>query len=352
MGATNKYIALLLTPLMMICNLPLFAVAMEQPKQPTAEIVHNPVETTKAGQRVTLEAEIEDKNGIEVVRVYFKAEDGADYNFVEMKPDADSTPPIIAETFSAVLPAPTNGAKSFTYLILIKNSFNVVVKSQNYWVKVEPSNDKPKPGDKPIKVYTELDQIPSQITGFSDNIIFDTVESAAKFGAVAGLYQALMNRGADGVVYGGTVAASTEGIGAGTIILGGLVVAALAGGAVALASSSSDDSSSTTTTTTTTTACSYEGTWSGTYSETDCGDFSYSGTWSGSVNSSCSFSATDENKEAFLTGTISADTGAATVSGTRVSCTEPIAGTATFSTRSVSGSYSGGATGTFSGSKQ
>ncbi len=349
MGRINRYIALLLTPLMMVCNFPLLAVAQEQQKQPTAEIVHNPVETAMAGQRVNLKAEIEDKNGIEVVRVYFKAEDGANYNFVEMAPDNINTP-LINATYSAVLPAPANGARSFTYLILIKNSFNVVVKSQNYWVKVEPSPAPQPTGETPLKVYTELDKAPAEITGFSDNIAFDAVEPAAKFGVVAGLYQTV-KRGAVGVVYGGTVAASQEGIGTGTIILGSVAAAAIVGGVIALASSGGGDSGSTTTPTPAT--CSYQGTWTGTFSETDCSSSSTSDTWSGTVDASCIFTATaDLTNVAFLSGTINTETGAISVAGTRTGCTQPITGTATFGTNSVSGSYTGGANGTFAGTKQ
>ena len=57
---------------------------------------------------------------------------------------------------TAALPAPANGTTSFTYLILVKNSFNVVVKSQNYWVKVTPTDIITPPVAEAIKVYTEL----------------------------------------------------------------------------------------------------------------------------------------------------------------------------------------------------
>ena len=350
MGGLKKYIALILTPLMMVFNIPLIVLANDQPKQPTVEIVHEPVETAKAGERIVLKADIEDKNGIDVVRAYFKAEDGANYNFVEMVPEDPNAAPLIEAEYTAILPAPNNAAHSITYLILVKNSFNVVVKSQNYWVKVETSDDNPQGGE-PIKVYTELNDVPTQITGFSDNIVFDTVESATKFGIVAGLYQT-MSKGAEGVVYGGTVATSTGGVGAGTIILGTLAVAAVAGGAVALASSGSSDSNNDPAPIDPGTNCIYQGSWSGNYSETDCRGSSFQGAWDGTVDANCYFVSNDSSFiEACLEGRIDPDTGSAELTGFVLDC-GTITSTASFTETSVRGTFSGGSTGTFTGTKQ
>jgi hypothetical protein len=352
MGGMRRYLAILLTPLMMVINLPLNVAATEQPKQPTAEITHKAVEKVTAGQRVQLEAEIEDKNGVEVVRVYFKAEDGANYNFVDMTPESSNSPPIIKAKYSAVLPAPNNSAKSFTYLILVKNSFNVVVKSQNFWVKVEPTGKAPQAGRGPIRVFTELEKTPTEITGFSDNISYGTVETAAKFGVVAGLYQTL-SKGADGVVYGGTVASSQGGITTGTIILGSVVAAAVVGGVAALASSGGSSSSSSGNDTSPPEAtCPFEGLWQGTYSETDCFQKVADGGWNGSVNASCVFTSTVTlTKQPFISGTINAASGEVKLEGSRTNCSEPVTGTAIFKDSTVSGSYSGGANGSFAGTK-
>lgn len=349
MAGMQKIIALFIAPFMLVFNIPFVCLADEdQPKQPTVEIIHEPVERAPAGERVVVQAEIQDKNGVDVVRAYFKSEDGANYNFVEMVPEDPEAAPIIDATYTAVLPAPANGTKSFTYLILVKNTFNVVVKSQNYWVEVTPTDIITPPVAEPIKVYTELPEVPSQITGFSDNMTYDTVESAVKFGIVAGLYQT-MSKGAEGVIYGGTVATSTGGVGTGTIILGSLAVAAVVGGAVALASggggSSSDDSNDNGTT------CTYQGAWSGSYSETDCSGLSYQGAWGGTVDANCYFTATDTTtNDGFLEGSINASTGAAELTGYVVDC-GAISSTASFSQTSVRGSFDGGATGTFSGAK-
>lgn len=232
-----RFCAVFLIPLMAVLNCPVGPSSANADTAPvTTEIEHSPVGEVVAGKRIPLEVEVEDEAGVKVVRIYFKASEAADYSFVALQAIDD-------ETYSGVLPAPANGAGTIEYLILVQNGNNQVVKSQTYVVTVEDDDDAAAAvaENNPIQVYTELEQAPMEITGFSDNIVVDVVESAAKLGVVAGLYSmAKAGSSSSGAVAAGTVTASS-GISTTAVVLGAVAAAAVAGGVAAAAVASSDD---------------------------------------------------------------------------------------------------------------
>ncbi len=273
-GRICKILAALLTPCMIMLNCPVMA-ASGNPwaVSITTDIRHQPVMTAEVGKRIPVYAEIRDPQEVDVARVYFKAQDAADYSFVVLQRVEDYTATGSASGgsgYAAVLPAPAKGAKTFEYLILVKSKANIVVKSQGYAVTVTKGKGGEEKDREPLQVYTELQQAPSEITGFSDNLSLDIVESAGKFGVVAGLYGSLKS-GGEGSVYGGTVAASSSKAAAGggsivasgsavagaggkatsddsgfsttQIVVGSVVVLAAAGGALALAGGGGDSDS-------------------------------------------------------------------------------------------------------------
>ena len=193
-----------------------------------SEIKHSPEKSTTAGQRLIVKASIEDESGIDVARVYFKGEKEVDYNFVEMIQMSSS-----GKSFSSTLPAPDNQTNSIDYVILVKNSKDEVYKSQVFQVKVKNSNAKSVVGNDQIQVYTELAQAPQSVPGFTDNIVLDIVDSAAKYGVVAGLTSsssAGVGASAVSASSTGTVAATSAGLGMGGVALGAVAVGAAAGG--------------------------------------------------------------------------------------------------------------------------
>lgn len=100
------------------------------------------------------------------------------------------------------------------------------------------------------------------------------------------------------------------------------------------------------------TACSdIAGEWEGNWSETSCDTLDYSGPWTGSVSNDCIFTGTDNWD--FVSGTIDHTTMILAATGTSKDGCGSVNLTGTFTSNSVSGSYtysvSGG--GTFSGSK-
>ena len=229
-----RFCAAFLIPMMALLNCPITAAS-----SPIAdiEIEHDPVEETTAGQRIDIEVKIKDESGIKNARVYFKAIEASDYTFIILASDN-------GETFTGTLPAPANGAGTIEYLILVQNGNDQVVKTQTYQVAVEDDDDAAGAvaQNEQIQVYTELEEVPAEVTGFSDNIAIDVVESAVKLGVVAGLYSTVTaGSSSSGATAAGTVAATTGGISGTAIVLGTVVAAAAVGGAAALASSSDGD---------------------------------------------------------------------------------------------------------------
>ncbi|MDK9707064.1 MAG: hypothetical protein OEL83_08445 [Desulforhopalus sp.] len=248
----QRVFAALLTPFVMMVNCPVLAVetGSQQAMKLVTEIRHTPVENAEAGERISLFTDVSDPNGVDVVRVYFKSQDAADYSFVALKA-VDKKEESLLEKFknlnsdfngqkySGVLPAPANGAKSFDYLILVKNKANMVVKSQSYKVVVNDNDKATATEPEPVNVYSELNNAPTQIEGFTDNITIDLAESTGKVGVVAGLYNGISSGGA-GSAYGGTVVASSAGITTTAVVVGATVAVVAIGGGVAIASGGSD----------------------------------------------------------------------------------------------------------------
>lgn len=234
----RKFIALLLVPLICLLNVPINALADDAPKV-TTKITHKPAKEFVSGQRITLVAKVKDKQGVDLVRAYFKSAQADDYHFVVMEKSGKNS-------YAGVLPAPAKGAESVEYLILVKNAADQVIKTQTYLTPVKDADDDAAavtPADK-VQVYSELADAPQQVVGFTDSITVDVVESAFKFGYVAGLYhgvQAATAGASTGAVSAGTVAAGTSAIGVGTIAAAAAVVV---GGGVAAAGTSSDSGGS------------------------------------------------------------------------------------------------------------
>ncbi|MFH0782369.1 MAG: lipocalin family protein [Pseudomonadota bacterium] len=243
----ERLLATLLTPLMILLNCPVMAAPTgdAQAAKPTTEIFHKQIENTEAGKRVVLYTEVSDTNGVDVVRIYFKSQEAADYNFVGLQATPNEEKSLFqsfkslgsdfkGQGFSGVLPAPAKGSKGFEYLILVKNKANIVVKSQTYKVTVVEAQGEAVASNQPVKVYTELSETPTQVTGFSDNIAIDGVESGGKFGAVAGLY-ASVTTGGGGAVSGGTVAASAGEFTTTAVVVSSAAAVVVVGGLAAVA---------------------------------------------------------------------------------------------------------------------
>ena len=177
-----------------------------EPVFAATKIKHSRVKKVKVGERIPVEAEVKDKAGVDIARVYFRSAGSLDFNFVRMASAGG--------LYRGVLPAAAADTKEIVYLLLVKNAENEVVKSPEFIIKVKKSRGQVvKPADK-VQVYSELATPPNTITGFADNIVVDGVESALKFGVVAGLVDAsAAGAGSDSTSLAST---SSDGAGAGS----------------------------------------------------------------------------------------------------------------------------------------
>jgi hypothetical protein len=195
----------------------------------TTEIEHKPIEYFVPEQRIRLDAEVTDDQGVNVVRCYFRAVEQADYVFVAMKPGSS--------LYRGILPAPSKDTPALEYLFLVVNGDNRVVKTQTFrvegkdsdkipaWQEVSPQGD--------IRVTTELAQAPTAPPGFADSIAVDVAESSARFGfVVPGIYTSTQVAAAGGAT--GTAAAATS-AGMVSAKTGGISTLAYVGGAALIA---------------------------------------------------------------------------------------------------------------------
>jgi hypothetical protein len=179
-------------------------------------------------QRIRMEAQVEDPQGVNLVRCYFKAVGEADLVFVPMNMTGKNE-------YAGILPAPSQSTTQIEYLFLAVNSAKQVVRSQTFTVTKNPAKGLPEwqevPKEGEIKVSMELGKPPKELPGFSDNVTIDVVESGARFGVVALLYYELTDDGSSKAAAGqtGTAAGSvSSGAAAGSVASGTALASAKA----------------------------------------------------------------------------------------------------------------------------
>ena len=197
----------------------------------TTKIKHKPIKYFVSEKRIKLEAKVTDKEGVSLVRCYFRAAEQADYVFVAMN--------AASSLYQGILPAPSKDTEMLEYLFLVVNGKNQVVKTQTFKINKKDTEKVPSwqqvsaEGD--IHVSTELAQAPETLQGFTDSIVMDIVESSARFGTVAGgIYLASEAGGVSGAAAASTTAGTvTAGAGLSTAAIIGMGAAVAAGGAAA-----------------------------------------------------------------------------------------------------------------------
>ncbi len=223
---------ILVTGAFFINPLPIFS---QEKDSVTTEVTHEPIEYFVSGNRILLDAEVTDDDGIELVRCYFKAQGEADVVFVK-------TENFKKDYYRAILPSPADYTDTIEYLFLVVNKNKQVIKTQIFIANRNNEQEVPdwqhsgSEGD--IAVYTELAEAPETIKGFSDSFSIDVVESSARFGMVSGIYSASAMASSGGsaaaATSAGTVTAGA-GVSATTVVAAGTAVAAAAAGTAAAA---------------------------------------------------------------------------------------------------------------------
>ena len=215
------------------------AVLAKEEIKATTKIKHKPIKYFVSEKRIKIEAKVTDKEGVNLVRCYFRAAEQADYVFVAMN--------AAGSLYEGILPAPSKDTEMLEYLFLVVNGKNQVVKTQTFTINQKDKEKVPAwqqvsaEGD--IHVSTELAQAPETLQGFTDSIVMDVVESSARFGTVAGgIYLASKAGGVSGAAAASTTAGTvTAGAGLSTAAIIGIGVAAAAGVGAAAAGVGGDD---------------------------------------------------------------------------------------------------------------
>ncbi|MEZ4565842.1 MAG: hypothetical protein R2860_02355 [Desulfobacterales bacterium] len=159
-------------------------------------------------QRIRMEAQVEDPQGVNLVRCYFKAAGEADLVFVPMNM-------IGKNEYAGILPAPSQSTTQIEYLFLAVNSAKQVVRSQTFTVTKNPAKAHSRLAGSPQRGRNQSQHgsgtTHKELPGFSDNVTVDMVESGARFGVVALLYYELTDDGSSKAAAGQTGAGTTAG---------------------------------------------------------------------------------------------------------------------------------------------
>jgi hypothetical protein len=180
-------------------------------------------------KRIAVEARVTDPKGVKVARTYFRAGAQADYTFVPMQPAGGNR--YVADAPGAQRQPRRRSSTSCSRRATTDGLAHGCVQRGGAQDRADPAwqtNDEVR---RDVKVFFGSGRArrPS-VSGFSDSITLDIVESGARLGAVAGLYSG------SGGAAGGATAATTgtrERRPPTAAAVGGLSTAAIVGGVVA-----------------------------------------------------------------------------------------------------------------------
>jgi len=174
---------------------------------PAIKMKHDILEYFVPEKRIMVQAEVtQGASEVKLMRCYFRSTEYADYTFVEMKPEKGGM-------YKGILPAPSKETQMIEYLFLAADQKNQPVKTQVFGVKqagrATPAWQEVSSAGN-IQVSTELTQAPASVSGFSDSVTMNVVESSTRFGVVAG---------------GGFSIYTVLGVGAAAALAGGIIIA-------------------------------------------------------------------------------------------------------------------------------
>lgn len=238
----KKFITLIIS-CCIIVNLPLAGLGIAAGDTtlagPSLQIKHSPLKSVKAGSIIPISAKVEDREGIELVRIYFRSVGSTPYYFVPMIVSNGSE-------YYGILPAPSGTTKEIEYLFLVKTYNNRIFNSQTFRSTIsEPGKERSDSKQETVDVLVETKAVPKKIVGFDKKTRIRLVTKEEKHGVAAGLYD-LENTGGtttSGQYHGPIVAAKDSNINT-MVIVGGVAAGAIAIGLIAGSSSSGGGSPS------------------------------------------------------------------------------------------------------------
>ena len=237
-----KKILTLIISCFMVMNLPLVGFAATAKAgggdAPSLQIQHSPIKSVKAGELIPVSAKINDREGIELVRIYFRSAGSEPYYFIPMIDSKNSE-------YYALLPAPSGTTEAIEYLFLVKTYNNRIFNSQTFTATIAKQKKvSPDAGQNSIDVLVETKSIPDKMTGFNEKTRVRLVTNDEKHGVLAGLYDIKETGGtASTGQYHGTIFSSKESNLNTMYIAGGVAVGVVAIALLAGSSGSGSDSS-------------------------------------------------------------------------------------------------------------
>lgn len=236
----RKLIAKALIPFIILLNFPLTVFATPAEEERTLQIEHSAVKKAKAGKTIPVTANFAISEGIEIVRIYFRAVGSTPYYFVPMIVSKNSE-------YYSILPGPDGTVAAIEYLFLVKTYNNRVFTSKANTVTVTDRKKVSVDSKQDIvDVSVETTKVPAKMVGFNEKTRVRLVTQSEKHGVLAGLYD---NKDTGGTSssghYHGTVEAY-EASHLNALLIGGGVAAGVLALAVIAGSSGSGGSSSST----------------------------------------------------------------------------------------------------------
>lgn len=261
----RKFIVIVLIPSLMFVNLPFLAFADSDTGGPSLRIEHSPVSTLEAGKVFSVSANLQDREGIELVRLYFRAVGTKPYYFVPM---------IVTKgtEYFGMIPAPSSSTSKIEYQFLVKTYNNRIFNSETFTVNVfSPDQIVAMAEQDTIDVLTETKDVPEQMAGFVGKTRVRLVTKHEKHGVLAGLYTHEESGGtASNGRYHGTVLRSGTSSRNMYLIAGGVALGAVAIGLAAGSGSGGGSSSSSTPPPTTVVDSTGAGTWTLEFNYSPC----------------------------------------------------------------------------------
>jgi len=229
MKSINQCIVLTLTVCLTFLPFPYQSQA-ETGDGPSLQIIHAGIKSAQTDKTVPVTAKITDREGVELVRIYFKASGTKEYYFVPMIVSGGNN-------YYGLLPAPLPSTKKIEYLFLVKTYNNRIFTSETFLTKIDASKVQPAADEKDtIDVLTEAKQSPKLISGFDPNTKIRLVTKHEKHGVVAGLYDTNTSGGTastgqyHGQIHTSGSSSNNTLLIAGGVAAGALAIALIAGG--------------------------------------------------------------------------------------------------------------------------
>ncbi|MBN2384183.1 hypothetical protein JXQ70_15000 [bacterium] len=149
--------------------------------KPGLVIGHDPLEYYLSGHRILISARVTDPVGVSIVRCYFRAQNQADFVFIDLETGKDGL-------YNGYLPSPAPETETIDYSILAVNNEQAVFKTKIMRMTRRIEDDQKLPAwqsdqsEGSIILKTELAEAPETLPGFQDNLTLDVVESSLRFG--------------------------------------------------------------------------------------------------------------------------------------------------------------------------